>query len=103
MESVVWRQTVLSRQILDFNEDGNVDLKDIKHLMLRYEIILLGGLLLIILPIFNSLGIITVSSDTFWILAGVVISAEALLEIYYEKKNAERAKELKFISEDEER
>ncbi len=75
------------RKILDFNNDGVVDMKDFKHLMLRYEIILLGGILLIVLPILNTIGIIEVNSDTFWVLAGIVISAEALLEIIYERRN----------------
>ena len=74
------------RKILDFNDDGVVDMQDFKHLMLRYEIILLGGLLLIVLPILNTMGIIEVNSDTFWVLAGIVISAEALLEIIYERR-----------------
>ncbi len=77
---------VMKKNWLDFNKDGKVDSEDIKHIMLRYEIILLGGLALIIFPILNSLGYISVSSDTFWVLAGVVITAEALLELYYERK-----------------
>jgi len=76
----------MARKILDFNDDGVVDMNDFKHLMLRYEIILLGGLLLIVLPILNTMGIIEVNSDTFWVLAGIVISAEALLEIIYERR-----------------
>jgi len=76
----------IARKILDFNYDGVVDMNDFKHLMLRYEIILLGGLLLIVLPILNTMGIIEVNSDTFWVLAGIVISAEALLEIIYERR-----------------
>ena len=85
------------RKILDFNDDGIVDIYDFKHLMLRYEIILLGGVLLIVLPILNSLGVITVNSDTFWVLAGIVISAEALLEIIYERRKR------KLIPHEEER
>ena len=82
----------MSRSILDFNEDGIVDINDFKHLMLRYEIILLGGLLLIVLPILNSMGIIKVNSDTFWVLAGIVISAEATLEIIHERRKQKQAK-----------
>ena len=85
------------RKILDFNDDGVVDMNDFKHLMLRYEIILLGGLLLIVLPILNTMGIIEVNSDTFWVLAGIVISAEALLEIIYERRKK------KLIPHEEER
>ena len=77
------------RQILDFNKDGKVDKDDIKHLMLRYEIILVGGLLLTILPMLKLAGVLTLDSDWFWILAGVVISAEAILEILQTKKKGE--------------
>jgi len=87
----------MARKILDFNDDGVVDMNDFKHLMLRYEIILLGGLLLIVLPILNTMGIIEVNSDTFWVLAGIVISAEALLEIIYERRKK------KLIPHEEER
>ena len=81
------------RQILDFNKDGKVDKDDIKHLMLRYEIILVGGLLLTILPMLKLAGVLTLDSDWFWILAGVVISAEAILEILQTKKIGERKNE----------
>ena len=74
------------RKILDLNEDGEVNFDDFKHLMLRYEIILVGGLLLTILPLLKLAGILTLDSDWFWILAGVVISAEAVLEILKTKK-----------------
>lgn len=74
------------KKIFDFNKDGKVDKEDFKHLMLRYEIILLGGMALIILPILNSMGVIEVDSDTFWVLAGIVISAEAVLEIIHERR-----------------
>jgi hypothetical protein len=76
----------MAKRILDFNEDGKVDVADFKHLMLRYEIILLGGLLLIFLPVLNMMGYLHVDSDTFWILAGIVISAEAVLEIFNERR-----------------
>jgi len=74
------------KQILDFNDDGKVDSADVKHLLLRYEIILVGGLLLTILPMLKLAGILTLDSDWFWILAGIVISAEAVLEILQTKK-----------------
>ncbi len=77
---------IMVKKILDLNEDGEVNFDDFKHLMLRYEIILVGGLLLTILPLLKLAGILTLDSDWFWILAGVVISAEAVLEILKTKK-----------------
>ena len=70
----------------DEDQDGKVDAEDFTHLMLRYEIILLGGLLLIILPLLNMAGYLQLDSDTFWILCGVVITAEAVLEILQTKR-----------------
>ena len=78
------------RKIFDFNKDGKTDIDDIKHLMLRYEIILIGGLLLIILPMLKLAGVLTLDSDWFWILAGVVISAEAILEILQARKKVNK-------------
>ena len=77
---------IMVKKILDLNEDGEVNFDDFKHLMLRYEIILVGGLLLTILPLLKLAGILTLDSDWFWILAGVVLSAEAVLEILKTKK-----------------
>ena len=77
------------KQILDFNDDGKIDKEDIKHLLIRYEIILVGGLLLTILPLLKLAGVLTLDSDWFWILAGVVISAEAVLEILQTKRKGE--------------
>ena len=78
------------RKILDFNDDGKIDKEDIKHLLLRYEIILVGRLLLTILPLLKLAGILRLASDWFWILAGVVISAEAVLEILQTKKKVNK-------------
>ena len=78
------------RKIFDFNKDGKTDIDDIKHLMLRYEIILVGGWLLIILPMLKLAGIWTLDSDWFWRLAGVVNSAEAILEILQARKKVNK-------------
>tara|TARA_R100001015_G_scaffold17756_1_gene10043 strand:+ start:200 stop:454 length:255 start_codon:yes stop_codon:yes gene_type:complete len=78
------------RKILDLNDDGKIDVEDFKHLLLRYEIILVGGLLLIALPLLKLAGVLTLDSDWFWILAGVVISAEAVLEILQTKRKKNR-------------
>ena len=77
---------VMEMKIFDFNKDGKVDARDFKYLMLRYEIILVGGLLLTILPMMKMMGYLHLDSDMFWLLAGVVITAEAILEIIKEKR-----------------
>tara|TARA_R100000027_G_scaffold4579_1_gene3814 strand:- start:743 stop:1012 length:270 start_codon:yes stop_codon:yes gene_type:complete len=78
---------------LDINEDGVVDLKDVEHLLLRYEIIALGGALLIVLPILNTLDYISVDSNFFWILCGLVMLTEGLVEIKHERKKMKTVKE----------
>jgi len=80
---------------LDFNEDGVVDLHDVEHLLLRYEIIALGGALLIVLPILNTLNYISVDSNFFWIMCGLVMLTEGLVEIKYERKRKQQMEEKK--------
>jgi|TARA_R100001509_G_scaffold156598_1_gene119995 hypothetical protein len=80
---------------LDFNEDGVVDLQDVEHLLLRYEIIALGGALLIVLPILNTLNYISVDSNFFWIMCGLVMLTEGLVEIKYERKRKQQMEEKK--------
>jgi|TARA_B100001094_G_scaffold162749_1_gene157508 uncharacterized membrane protein len=80
---------------LDINEDGVVDFKDVEHLLLRYEIIALGGALLIVLPVLNTLNYISVDSNFFWILCGLVMLTEGLVEIKHERKKMKPQKEEK--------
>ena len=80
---------------LDFNEDGVVDLQDVEHLLLRYEIIALGGALLIVRPILNTLNYISVDSNFFWIMCGLVMLTEGLVEIKYERKRKQQMEEKK--------
>jgi hypothetical protein len=76
------------RKFLDRNKDGRIDSEDFKELIFDYQlyIILVGGVSLTILPLLNSMGYLQLDSDTFWVLAGVVISAEAVLEILNQRR-----------------
>ena len=78
---------------MDLNNDGVVDIKDVEHLLLRYEIIALGGALLIVLPVLNTLGYISVDSNFFWILCGLVMLTEGLVEIKHERKKIRKTEE----------
>ncbi len=82
------------KKILDYNDDGKIDSKDLKDVILHYQynIILFGGMLLIILPVLNMLEYIKLDSDLFWILAGIVICAEVVLEQQKEKEVNENEK-----------
>ena len=73
------------KKFFDFNKDGVVDKDDFNHLILRYEIIVAGGVLLMVLRVLNTMGYISVDSNFFWMLCGLVMEAEGLVEIKYEK------------------
>ena len=57
----------------------------VKHL-LRYEWLILVGATLAIMAGLNVLRITNIDSDFFWMIAGIGITAEAVIEIYYEKR-----------------
>ena len=82
------------KKILDYNDDGKIDSRDLKDVILHYQfnIILFGGMLLIILPVLNMLEYIKLDSDLFWILAGIVICVEVVLEQQKEKEVNENEK-----------
>ena len=56
------------KKFFDFNKDGVVDKDDFEHLILRYEIIVAGGIALIVLPILNTLNYISVDYNFFWLI-----------------------------------
>ena len=74
------------KKFFDFNKDGVVDKDDFNHLILRYEIIVAGGVLLMVLPVLNTMGYISVDSNFFWVLCGLMLVAEGMVEIKYERK-----------------
>lgn len=87
------------RKLLDVNKDGIVDVKDV----MRYEWIVISGLALTIIPMANVLGYTDINSDFFWMLAGICLTVEGLMEVYYEQKHWARVKrEEDFRSEEEE-
>ena len=56
------------KKFFDFNKDGVVDKDDFEHLILRYEIIVAGGIALIVLPILNTLNYISVDYNLISII-----------------------------------
>tara|TARA_B100001094_G_scaffold307943_1_gene340098 strand:+ start:1026 stop:1364 length:339 start_codon:yes stop_codon:yes gene_type:complete len=67
---------------LDINEDGVVDLDDLRDSLLRFEWIMLSGLLLAVLPLMNILGITNIDGDLFWSLAGFCLLIEGMISVY---------------------
>tara|TARA_Y100000034_G_scaffold90779_1_gene109394 strand:- start:174 stop:440 length:267 start_codon:yes stop_codon:yes gene_type:complete len=68
-------------------KESNYELYDLpKRLLFRYEMLVLAGVLLTILPIMNMLGFTNFSGDFFWMLAGTCLLIEGVLELHYERK-----------------
>ena len=65
----------------DVNDDGIVDLDDLRDSLLRFEWIILSGLLLVILPAMNYMGITSIDSDLFWSLAGFCLLIEGFISV----------------------
>ena len=78
--------------ILDMNNDGKIDHRDFKHMLMRYEWIVITGLALTIVPLCNVLGYTNIDSDFFWALAGLCLTVEGVIELYYEQKYWDKQK-----------
>lgn len=70
------------KSLLDINDDGVVDFDDLRDALLRFEWILFSGFLLVVLPMFNYLGITNIHPDLFWSLAGFCLMIEGLISVY---------------------
>ena len=81
--------------LLDTNNDGKIDMLDAKKALFRYEWIVVTGLLLTIIPMGNVLGYTDIDSDFFWALAGLCLTVEGVIELYYEQKHWDKIKEKK--------
>ena len=49
--------------------------------------------MLIVLPVLNTIGYISVDSNFFWILCGIVMLTEGLVEIRHERKRMKTKEE----------
>lgn len=78
--------------LLDTNKDGKIDMYDAKKALFRYEWIVVTGLLLTIIPMGNVLGYTDIDSDFFWALAGLCLTVEGVIELYYEQKYWDKQK-----------
>ena len=78
--------------VFDMNKDGRVDILDAKKAIFRYEWIVVTGLLLTIIPMGNVLGYTNIDSDFFWALAGLCLTVEGGIELYYEQKHWDEIK-----------
>ena len=72
--------------MFDRNRDGSVDLDDLGHFFIRWEFIIASGVALSILPLFNVFGWTDIDSDFFWALAGITLTIEGAIELYFTRK-----------------
>jgi|TARA_R110002051_G_scaffold124069_3_gene197282 hypothetical protein len=82
-------------KLFDTNKDGKLDMLDAKKALFRYEWIVVTGLSLTIIPMGNVLGYTNIDSDFFWALAGLCLTVEGVIELYYEQKHWDLIKENK--------
>ena len=78
-----------SQSLLDANRDGFVDMDDVRHVLVRFEWIIVSGLLLFILPLLNLAGVTYLPGDFFWSLAGFCLTIEGIIEIWNVRKAAQ--------------
>ena len=58
----------------------------LKRLLIRYEWLILMGLIISVTSILSVLGYAHIDSNVFWTLAGLVVVGEGIIALYYERK-----------------
>ena len=70
--------------LLDMNEDGQVDVQDMTHLIIRHEWMLVA--------IGNVIGYWTINSDAYWAAAGLAAMLEYIDDTRRIRRNMNRDK-----------
>ena len=73
-------------KLLDINEDGDVDVEDIRFLLVRHEWLFVAGVIITIGSLTNVLGYPNIDSDLFWTCAGAGMMLEFLDDIRRRRK-----------------
>ena len=73
-------------KLLDINEDGDVDVEDIRFLLVRHEWLFVAGVIITIGSLTNVIGYTTIDSDLFWTCAGAGMMLEYLDDIRRRRK-----------------
>ena len=73
-------------KLLDINEDGDVDVEDIRFLLVRHEWLFVAGVLITMGSLSNVLGYSNIDSDLFWTCAGLGMMLEYLDDIRRRRK-----------------
>ena len=78
--------------LLDVNEDGQVDVKDMTHIIIRHEWMLVAGLFIFVGAIGNVIGYWTINSDAYWAAAGLAAMLEYIDDTRRIRRNMNRDK-----------
>jgi|TARA_R100001244_G_scaffold119658_1_gene89266 hypothetical protein len=78
--------------LLDVNEDGQVDVKDMTHIIIRHEWMLVAGLFIFVGAIGNVIGYWTINSDAYWAAAGLAAMLEYIDDTRRIRRNMNRGK-----------
>ncbi len=62
--------------MLDINDDGQVDVWDMTHLVVRHEFMFIAGVFIFIGSIGNVIGWWNIDSDAYWAAAGLATMLE---------------------------
>ena len=73
-------------KLLDVNNDGELDIEDVRFLLVRHEWLFVAGLLITAGSLGNVLGYTDIDSDWFWSFAGVGMVLEYLDDIRRRRK-----------------
>ena len=68
-------------KILDVNDDGELDIEDVRFLLVRHEWLFVAGLVIAAGSLANVLGYTDIDSDLFWTCAGVGMVLEYVDDI----------------------
>ena len=68
-------------KILDVNDDGELNIDDIRFLLVRHEWLFVAGILITSGSLANVLGYADIDSDWFWSFAGMGMMFEYLDDI----------------------
>jgi hypothetical protein len=76
-------------KIFDVNDDGELDIEDVRFLLVRHEWLFVAGVIITMGSLANVLGYTNIDSDLFWTCAGLGMVLEYLDDIRRRRKGNE--------------
>jgi hypothetical protein len=73
-------------KLFDVNDDGELDIEDVRFLLVRHEWLFIAGLFISAGSLANVLGYTNIDSDLFWTCAGLGMVLEYIDDIRRRRK-----------------